>query len=301
MQSAPSSINQDENPNGTYVPFFSFQRGACLRTNASHINQPRGNKVSRINGHINLTRPQMAYVVVIASLLFLTAIDAHADQYSCSANRKGYARPYYVVEAASKSEAIYKLREQHPSLTNMGSSCINVSAEVRVNKSDDIFVRDERLRSQGLLRPYLPTDLKRTSKPQFTCDATGGFLPDGSLDRGVCFELSSPSTRATYKVRIFSPGHADGLTSQVWKRDGGGWKQWVEFHQTNHQINLKSASADAKKYAAAHGAAQRKAPTATQPDVTNPTDTAASPQSAESQLEDVVKKGIGNLFKGFGQ
>lgn len=254
--------------------------------------------MSRINEHPDSVGPQMAAVVAVASLLFLTAIDARADQYSCSANRKGYARPYYVVEAASKSEAVYKLREQHPSLTNMGSSCINVSAEVRVNKSDDIFVRDERLRSQGLLRPYLPTDLKRTSKPQFTCDATGGFLPDGSLDRGECYELISPSTRATYKVRIFSPGLGDGLTSQVWKRDGGGWKLWVEFHQTNHQINLKSASADAKKYAAAHGAAQRDAPT-TQQDAT--TDTSAPPPSAESQVEDVVKKGIGNLFKGFGR
>ena len=273
--------------------------------NESRINQPRGNKMSRIDEHPDSVGPQMAAVVAVASLLFLTAIDARADQYSCSISQKGFGPNVHVVEATSKAEAQYKTREQNPSYDyrQYHVHCLNKSAEDRVNKSADIFVRDERLRSQGQLRPYLPTDLKRTSKPQFTCDATGGFLPDGSPDRGECYELSSPSTSATYKVRISSPGLADGLTSQVWKRDGGGWKLWVEFHQTNHQINLKSASADAKKYAATRGATQQNVTQngATQQDATSTVDTSAPAPSAESQVEDVVKKGIGNLFKGFGR
>lgn len=47
----------------------------------------------------------MAYVVAIASLVFMTAIKAHASQYSCIDTGNGAE---VVVEAASTTEAEYK-------------------------------------------------------------------------------------------------------------------------------------------------------------------------------------------------
>ena len=69
--------------------------------------------MSRINGHLNLIQPQMAYVVAIALPVFLTAFDAHANQYSCIDMRNGAE---VVVEASSITEAQYKARrERQPS------------------------------------------------------------------------------------------------------------------------------------------------------------------------------------------
>lgn len=55
----------------------------------------------------------MAYVVAVALLLFLTAINAHASQYSCIDTGNGGE---VVVEASSTTEAEYKAkRERKPS------------------------------------------------------------------------------------------------------------------------------------------------------------------------------------------
>lgn len=55
----------------------------------------------------------MAYVMAVAALLFLTAIQAHASQYSCIDTGNGGE---VVVEASSITEAEYKAkRERKPS------------------------------------------------------------------------------------------------------------------------------------------------------------------------------------------
>lgn len=246
----------------------------------------------RIDEQPDSVKPQIAYVLTVALLLFTTAIDALADQYSCSISPKGYGPNVRGVEATSKAEAEYKTREQNPSYDyrTYNVFCINRSAENRIENSSDIFVRDSRFRNQRQLQPYLPADLKNTGKPPFKCDSTGGFLPDGSKDHGKCHELRSTSTKATYKVR-FSSGGISGLTSQVWTRDGGNWKLWVEFHNTD----LRSASADAQKYAVAHGT------TDPQQGGTNPMDNSAPPSPDASSVESAVKKSIGDLLKGFGR
>ena len=218
-----------------------------------------------------------------------------ASQYECGT--KDMRNPV-VVEASSTSEAQYRAAER--SGTNERAiyiRCRNLS----VDNSPDIFVRDIRFRSRMQLRPYLPADIKESGKPMFSCDSSGDFLPDNSKDHGNCFEFRSPSTRASYKVRLSEDNRSQ--TSQVWKRENVTWVSWVAFQNAN----LISASRAAQLYAASHSTSPSKS---TQSDDTNQSTPKGSTSLSEpttpapptdTSLENTVKRSMSDLLKGFGR
>lgn len=231
---------------------------------------------------------------VCSIFILIVPTSALGSQYECGA--KGMRNPV-VVEASSTSEAQYRAAER--SGTNERAihiRCRNLS----VDNSPDIFVRDIRFRSRMQLRPYLPADLKESGKPMFSCDSTGGFLPDNSKDHGNCFEFRSPSTQVSYKVRL--TGDIYNQTSQVWKRENGAWVSWVAFQN----VNLISASPAAQRYAASHStpptnqSSQSQQSTTTKAETTLPETTSTTPPT-DTSLESAVKKSMGDLLKGFGR
>lgn len=196
------------------------------------------------------------------------------------------------IEASSESEALYKAEQMRGGRMVKAPRCWG-------GESEDVFVRDIRFKNNSQLRPYLPPDLRSTGK-RITCDASGGFLPDGESNAGSCEEFLSASTGTAWKVRApfcqgtrggCSPGPA-GMMTKVWKKTGQTWKEWVEWEWATG-YPLRTESPEARRYAAANGAG----PSAQ----TNRGVPATAGTPASNRSEDLVKKGVTDLLKGLGR
>lgn len=211
-----------------------------------------------------------------------------ANQFICYGGSPGPLN----IEASSMAEAQYKAEQMREPRHKLAIRCSPAA-------SADVFVGDIRFKNNSQLRPYLPFDLKATGK-RITCDASGGFLPDGESNAGSCEEFSSASTGTAWKVRSpfcqgtrggCSPGPS-GMMTEVWKKTGQAWKEWVEWEwATGYPLRMESP--EARSYATAHGASP-----AAQRDSGVPANV-GSP--ASNRPEDLVKKGVTDLLKGLGR
>lgn len=218
-------------------------------------------------------------------------ISALSSQYTCL----GIAANAVQIEASSLAEAEYKAKKIEDSQPKKFAGGVRCAAPT----SDDIFVRDIRFKHNMQLRPYLPSDLRATGKI-IKCDATGGFLPDGENNAGVCEEYSSASTNATWKVRApychgttgCSSGIGSaGMITKIWKRRGSAWVEWVEWEWRNG--SLKFASNEARQYASVNGSNPDAGGNSGSPPL--------NPLPAGNPVNDIVNKGVTEFLKGLGK
>ena len=240
---------------------------------------------------------------VLFSILILPCL-SQATEYSCQTPDGGHES----VEAQSHAEAVYMSKQRWSSSRRGGGGC-------SLGSPKDSFVTNSWFGNRKHLRPYLPPDIQfptttqtRKGEPRrkgdrgqtgFSCDSTGGFLPDNSTDVGGCSELES-ATMGKWKLRVAKHdlGHPDSSDSDIslWRQSGANWQFWVRV--TPHAV--KQISPEARQYAKRRGFDAQGAsggPAAVNPDA-GKNGTAGSPTDV---VQEQIKKGIGDLLKGLGR
>ena len=145
------------------------------------------------------------------------------------------------------------------------------------------------------LRPYIPSDLKPNGKAGYACDSSGGFKADKDPITGGCSVFMSSSPVAEWKIRYANQGAA----TKVWRKTQGTWELWVEFEPPPNLYYVINASPQARQYAASHGASPQ--PASSQRGIQTDNSVQSSPIANPNSVDDVIKKGVGDLLRRLGQ
>lgn len=223
---------------------------------------------------------------VVLVLIFMLPVTALAGQYKCL----GKGGPEVTLQASSEEEAHYKYVERYP---DVRPRCWNLYI------SPDIFVRSPSFSRNAQLRPYIPSDLKSNGKPEYLCDSSGGFKADKEPSTGSCSVFISSSPSAEWRIR----GINSGAITKVWRKTQGTWELWVEFAPPPNLYSVIDASPQARQYAASHGASPQSPSSQQGNQADNPTPSSpmVNPNPNPNPVDDVFKKGVGDLLRRLGQ
>ncbi len=208
---------------------------------------------------------------------------SHAAEYACNG-----ANGWEAIEASSQAEALHTANARWP----RNGGCV-------LGSPKDSFAINAWFSHRQHLRPYLPIDIKQiqttntrrkgvgtSDNTSFLCDSTGAFLPDSSTDKGYCSELESKSM-GKWKLRVAEKSDSD---IWLWRKSAANWQFWA--HVT--PAAAIEVSPEARDYAKGRGFTAQEASISSTPGRSQPT----KPADA---VQDMVKRGVGDLLKGLGK